>query len=269
MTEAVGSLTKRPLCLNLLLQMHRTLMDGVRGQDRGRGKFRQVQNWIGRSDSTLKTAKFVPPDPVVMQESLSNWEKYLHIEEPDRLVQLAVIHAQFEIIHPFTDGNGRLGRMLVPLFLSECKLLSSPMFYLSAYLERHRATYYERLHGITAAGEWNEWVSFFLTAIIEQAQENYSKAKDILTLYEEMKGRIPKIIASEYSIQTLDALFVRPIFNTSEFASRTGMPKRTAQRILKSLLEQNVLAMQQEARGITPSTLRFAPLLEITGDVLD
>lgn len=264
MIEAVDFLQSRPLCLNLLLQMHATLMEGVRGQQHGRGQFRQIQNWIGRSDSTLETAKFVPPDPIVMRESLSNWENYLHIQEPDRLVQLAVIHAQFEIIHPFTDGNGRLGRMLIPLFLFSTELIGSPMFYMSAYFDRHRDAYFESLHLITAAGEWNEWVTFFLGAIREQAQSNFAKAAGILALYEKLKAALPKLMATQFSVQIIDALFDRPIFETSEFIERTQISKRTALRVLAALEQAAWLRTVRPAQGRTPALLSFPELIALT-----
>lgn len=207
MGQAVVYLKRRPICLNLLKNLQHTLMENVRGQEKRRGHFREVQNWIGQHGSTLETAKFVPPDSVVMMESLSNWEKYVHHDEQDRLVQMAVLHAQFEIIHPFGDGNGRVGRMIIPLILYGYKLLSSPMFYLSSYLERHRETYYERLFKITDAGQWDPWVQFFLTAVAEQAKENSTKAKAILGLYDQMKVRVPEIVPTQFTIQTIDAIF--------------------------------------------------------------
>ena len=264
--ESVEYLQKRPICLDLLRKGHSTLMEGVRGQERGRGQFRKVQNWIGRPDSTLQTARFVPPDPIVMQEALSNWERYLHFEEQDRLVQLAVIHAQFEIIHPFTDGNGRLGRMLLPLVLFHHGLLSSPMFYLSGYLERHQDAYFERLHRITAAGEWTEWVQFFLVAVTEQATENTTKAKEILALYNRMKQHLPEIISTQYTLPVIDALFDQPIFESTEFSSRIGVPKRSVLRILRALQDHEILTVERQPRGSIPGLLRFKELIEITGD---
>ncbi len=263
MRDAVKYLERRPVCLDLLKGIHRTLMEGVRGQEKGRGQFRKIQNWIGRPDSTLDTAKFVPPDPVTMMESLSDWEKYLHHDEQDRLVQLAVIHGQFEIIHPFGDGNGRVGRMIIPLVLFGYDMLSSPMFYLSAYLERHRETYYDRLFGITAAGRWDQWVLFFLTAICEQARENGAKAKAILDLYNRMKTELPHLVATQFSVQTLDALFDRPIFRPADFVERSGISKRTSMRILSALEQSGVLSTVHEQRGRKPAVLAFGELIAI------
>jgi len=179
---AVERLKERPLCLNLLKELHAVLLDSVRGRNKAPGEFRRSQVYVGPSGAPIEKATFVPPSADRVAPALDNWEKYLHYEEKDRLVQLAVVKAQLEIIHPFLDGNGRMGRMLVPLYLFDRGLLSSPMFYLSAYLEEHRDVYYERLLGVSRDGDWNGWASFFLTAVVEQAAVNTQKTREILTL---------------------------------------------------------------------------------------
>jgi Fic family protein len=263
MGQAVGYLKRRPVCLDLLKKIHDTLMAGVRGQERGRGKFRITQNWIGSSTSTVETAKFVPPDPVIMNEALSNWEQYVHYDERDRLVQSAIIHGQFEIIHPFSDGNGRVGRMIIPLVLYGYEALSSPMFYLSEYLESNREAYYGRLFQITAAGDWNGWVEFFLTAISEQAKKNSQKAKSILGLYNRMKNQLPEIVATQFSVQTIDALFDRPIFKSSDFVDRSKIPKATAMRILRALQDREVLRVVRPGGGRRAAVLMFQQLIDV------
>ncbi len=161
MQSAVNLLEKKPLCLNIICQLHRILLDSVCGSNKARGEFRRVQNWIGPVGCVIEDASFVPPSPEMMMEALNNWEKYFHFEEKDRLVQLAVVKAQFKLIHPFLDENGRIGRMLVPFFLFEKKLISSPVFYISAYFERRRADYYRALNAISENGDWNGWIRFF------------------------------------------------------------------------------------------------------------
>jgi len=264
MRLAVEYLKKRPVCLDLLKKLHHTLMENVRGQERGRGQFRRVQNWIGRPGSTLQTAKFVPPDPVTMDEALSNWEQYIHHDEEDRLVQLALVHAQFEIIHPFSDGNGRVGRMIIPLILYGYGLLSSPMFYLSEHLEQHRDVYYERLFQVTNSDGWNDWVLFFLEAVADQAKQNCAKAKAILELYNRMKSALPGIVPSQFTVQTLDAMFDRPVFATTDFVQRTGMARRSASRILAALQESNILTVVRQASGRKSAVLAFSDLLAVT-----
>jgi Fic family protein len=170
MRAAIDEMNKRPVNLNLLHKMHYILLDSVRGRDKARGEFRKTQNYIGKPGTPIEQAKFIPPDPLTVMEHMSNLEKYVHYEEQDALVQLAVIHAQFELIHPYVDGNGRLGRIIIPLILYGKKVLSSPMFYLSAYLETHREEYYERLNAISRERDWTGWITFFLKAVIEQAK---------------------------------------------------------------------------------------------------
>lgn len=216
---------------------------------------------VGSPDSSIETAKFVPPDPVTLPSHFSNWENYIHHDEKDRLVQLALIHAQFEILHPFNDGNGRVGRMILPLVLFGYGMLSSPMFYLSGYLEKHRETYYDRLHQITKSGNWDDWVLFFLTAVTEQAKENSQKALAILHLYERMKTRVPEAIATQFTIQTIDALFDRPIFETTDFVERSSIPRASALRILRALQEARVLAVVRESSGRRPAILMFQELI--------
>lgn len=263
MREAIEYMKDRPVCLDLVLRIQGTLLEGVRGQELARGQLRKVQNWIGSPGSTIESAKFVPPDPVMLPDHVSNWEKYIHHEEQDRLVQLAVIHAQFEILHPFNDGNGRVGRMILPLVLYGYGMLSSPMFYLSSYLERHRETYYEGLYQITESGQWDQWVLFFLTAITEQAKENSQKAQAILQLYEQMKTRVPDIIATQFTVQTIDSLFDRPIFVTTDFVERSGIPRASAMRILRALQDSGVLVPIREASGRRPAILMFRQLIAL------
>ena len=262
--QAVGGLDKRPLCLNMLKELHSTLLDSVRGRNKAPGEFRRLQNYIGPPGCTIDEATFVPPATDRMLSALDNWEKYIHHEERDRLVQLAVVKAQFELIHPFLDGNGRIGRMLVPLFLYEKGLLSSPMFYLSAYFDLHRDTYYARLQAISREGAWNNWIEFFLTAVYEQAKNNAEKVRDVLALYEEMKIRVSKATHSEYAIQALDALFSRPVFRATDFAVRSAMPTRqTAASILRRLQKDGVVKMLKPASGRRPAMLAFPSLINL------
>src|SRR3989338_1678207 len=190
MRFSVQWMKKKPITLNLIKEMHGILLDSVRGKDKGRGNFRTGQNYIGKPGAPIEQATYIPPSPLVLMDHLTNFEKYIHYDEKDRLVQLATVHAQFEIIHPFLDGNGRLGRILIPLFLYEKQVLHSPMFYISEYLESNRDEYYARLKAISEEKAWDDWIEFFLRAIIEQAKANSVKAKSILDLYEKKKTPI-------------------------------------------------------------------------------
>jgi Fic family protein len=182
----------------------------------------------------------------------------------DILLQTAVVHAQFELLHPFRDGNGRIGRILIPLFLFQKKKLSQPMFYLSSYLESNREEYNLGLRNISQKGDWNGWIQFFLNAVTIQAKSNSLKVKSILDLYEEMKTRIHEITHSQYTIHLLDALFDRPIFETTDFIRRSEINKKTGMSLLKSLKENSILATLRESSGSRAAVLCFPELLKIT-----
>ncbi len=264
MEHAVVATEKRPLCLNLFKELHAILLDSARGRNKARGAFRSIQNYIGPPGSPIEEATFVPPSVDRMIPALGNWEKYIHHDEQDPLVQLAVVKAQFELIHPFLDGNGRLGRMLIPLFLFEKGLLSSPMFYLSAYLETNRDAYYARLQAISQNRDWNGWIRFFMIAVLEQARTNTSKVKSMLSLYEEMKLQFVAITHSQFSIQALDAIFARPIFQGSDFFKKSGIPNRqTATNLLRKLQGADVLKVLEPASGRRGATLVLPELINI------
>ncbi len=264
MGQAVGSLENRPLCLNLIKELHAVLLDSVRGRNKAPGEFRRIQNYIGPPGSAIEQVTFVPPSPDRLPQAADNWEKYLHFEEKDGLVQLALVKAQFEIIHPFLDGNGRLGRMLIPLFLFDKKLLSSPMFYLSAYLEANRETYLTSLESISQKHDWNGWIQFFLTAVVKQAAVNVDRVRGMLRLYENMKSRIVEITHSQFAIQALDAIFSRPIFRGADFPTISGIPtKQTAASLVRQLQEAGILKVLQPAKGRRSTMLGFPELINL------
>lgn len=263
---AEQELHDRPLSLFLIRQMHQELMNDVRGAAKQPGEFRSTQNWIGKPGTPIEQASFIPPEPIVMQDHLKVFEKYIQTEDSDVLVQSAVIHAQFEILHPFLDGNGRIGRILIPLFLYYKKALSRPMFYLSAYLENHRDEYYIRLREISDNGDWDGWVSFYLTAMIEQSKENRAKVKEILELYFKIRDYVVERTRSQYAHQLLDAIFDKPVFRSVDVRKRTKIPKQSLMPMLKQLREDKILINLREARGRMPAVLVFQKLLEITED---
>ena len=162
LTLATEALVERPITLSIIRQMHKVLMDSVRGANKSPGEFRTDQNWIGALGCTVETATFVPPSPLQLNDHLLAFETYLGTNDFDALVQTAIVHAQFELIHPFKDGNGRIGRLIIPLFLFQKRALASPMFYLSEYLESQRDLYYARLRAISQDGDWTGWIAFFL-----------------------------------------------------------------------------------------------------------
>jgi Fic family protein len=265
---AEEELKTRPFNLNLLLRLHEVLLDSVRGQNKARGRFRTLQNWIGAPGSTIDQAEFVPPDPMLVPEYLDSWEKYYHSDRPDALVQLAIVHAQFEIIHPFLDGNGRLGRILVPLFLYEKKHLSRPMFYLSAYLEQHRDEYVGRLRALGQSPDaWNGWIAFFLKALVEQASRNAEKARAVMDLYENLKQRVINQTHSQFAVPLLDQLFERPIFQSNHIKMPDPQPSRQAVfKLLRTLRDADILKVVREGSGRRGQVLALAELVNLCED---
>jgi Fic family protein len=262
---AEQELKRRPFNLNLLLSLHSVLLESVRGRNKGKGHFRKVQNWIGLPGAPLEKAQFVPPRPEVLPEFLDNWERYYHLDRPDPLVQLAIVHGQFEILHPFLDGNGRLGRLLVPIFLFEKQILSRPMFYLSAYLEAHRDEYVQALRGLGQQERaWNKWVAFFLKALFEQARENTTKARQILDLYERLKHRVLSLTHSQFSVPLLDFVFQQPVFRASALDRQPHMPSRQQiATLLGRLRDAGILKVVRQGRGRRPQVLALAELVNL------
>ena len=264
LTLSAEFLKVRPIRLSFILQTHKILMDSVRGHDKQPGEFRLTQNWIGRNKhDPIEKALFIPPNPLILKDHLQLWESYLAFDDLDPLLQASIVHAQFELLHPFSDGNGRIGRLIIPLFLYSKKRLFSPMFYISAYLEEHRDEYYARLRGISQNREWTEWIEFFLDAICVQAKDNIQKTRQILDLFSLMKDKVRSITHSQYSHDALNAIFDRPIFASPDFAKRSKIPKPTANKILSQLLKHGILKCLQKGEGRRPSILVFSPLLNI------
>lgn len=253
-----------PISLRLITAMHTILMQGVRGENRDPGNFRKIQNWIGKPNSTITTAEFVPPSPDKLLTYLDNFEKYIHFAEKDRLVQLAIIHAQFEIIHPFLDGNGRIGRLLIPVFLFEKELLPKPLFYISAYFESDRETYYKKLRSITTSGNWNEWIEYFLVALKEQTSKNIKLANEIIKLHDDLKQKIMEITGSKYAIKILDLLFEKPVFSTKHFQESLKAKPPVIKRNLDKLLASKLIQLAEKGSGTRPSIYKFTALFKVS-----
>ena len=234
MRHAMKMLENLPLSQRVILETHAVLMDSVRGHGKSPGAYRKIPNWIGPAGCTIDQARFVPVSADKLPAAMSEFEKFIHSEHfPDRLVQLALLHVEFEAIHPFLDGNGRLGRMLVPLFLWQAKLIRQPMFYISAYFEANRDEYYDRLLAVSSDGKWSDWCVFFLKSLKSQAEENSRKASEILSLYNAKKTLLVELMHSQYGILALDWLFDRPIFKSSDFIEHAGIPAPSAQELFK------------------------------------
>lgn len=263
MRAATQLLNDLPLCQRIVLESHRILLNSVRGHGKSPGKYRKIPNWIGPQGCPIEEAKYVPIHAEKLPDAMSCWEKFIHEEAPDRLIQLALLHAEFEALHPFLDGNGRLGRMLIPLFLYQAGIIHQPMFYISAYLESHRDDYYERLLAISRDDDWSGWCVFFLKAIHIQATENLTKAQAILDLYNRMKVLFAEKTHSQYAIHALDWVFERPIFKSSDFVRSGNVPRPTAQRILNLLKTEGILKEFIPSSGRRAATLGYPELLNI------
>jgi Fic family protein len=263
MSKALECLEKLPLCQRVIKETHSVLLSGVRGQNRSPGEYRQIQNWIGPPNCSQEEARFVPISPADLPEAMGEWEKFIHADYQDKLVQLAILHAEFETIHPFLDGNGRLGRMLIPLFLAKTGLLSSPVFYISAYFEKNREEYYERLLRVSSDNDWTGWTVFFLKSIVEQAKENSDKARQILDLHSQAYHRISDLTASKSNIDAVDFIFQRPIFSGADFVANPAINDPTARRILKIMLNNGLLIEMRPGVGRRSSVYGFRELLNI------
>ncbi|MBC8245638.1 MAG: Fic family protein [Verrucomicrobia bacterium] len=264
MHSCVGDMKDRPFSQHILRGAHQVLMQGVRGKDKSPGSYRLEQNWIGPEGGTIEQAKFVPVAPEHLQSGMDVWERYFNEESDlDALVQLAIVHLEFEALHPFKDGNGRLGRMLLPLNLFQRRLLASPNFYMSGYLDANRDEYLERMRAVSRDGSWTDWCIFFLNGVLEQSAENERKVREILKLYNQSKLEVSNLTHSQYSIKALDFIFQTPIFSAPQFTERSNIPKATAARILGILRKEGILKTIREGKGRRFGVFAFAKLINI------
>ena len=235
-------LSELPVCMRLLREMHAELMHGVRGAHLTPGKLRTSQNWIGPGNCTLNDAKFVPPPAEDMPEALSALEKFWHSPSPlPMVVRLALVHYQFEAIHPFLDGNGRIGRLLIVLLLCAEKVLPQPMLYLSAYLERYRAEYYRLLLAVSQDGRWNEWVSFFLRGIAEQSRDAVQRSEKLLGLWQQYRRKLQSARSSALLLKLVDELFHRPMLTFGQARDVLQITFRSAQSNVQKLVHAGIL----------------------------
>jgi Fic family protein len=265
MNYCVDELSRRPFSQQILRSAHAMLMKGVRGRDKAPGAYRLDQNWIGPDRCPIEKASFVPIAPEHLQQGMDHWEKYFGDEKAslDALVQLAIIHVEFEALHPFKDGNGRLGRMLLPIFLFQRKILSTPDFYMSEYLEANRLEYQERLRGVSRNEDWTGWCAFFLRGISQQAKQNESRARLILNLYNRLKTDMPDYTHSQHCVRAVDFIFQTPIFTAPSFTNHSKIPKPTAARILSVMRKKKILIPLRKGMGRRAGIYAFRELLNI------
>jgi Fic family protein len=241
--RALARVETLPLSLRLLREAHEDLLKGVRGQEQAPGEFRRSQNFIGAPGSTLRSATYVPPPVNELMTSLGAFEKYIHAASELRpLVRIALIHYQFEAIHPFRDGNGRVGRMLISLLLQEYGLLSHPLLYLSAYFEANRGTYYERLLGVTQKGAWEEWVRFFLDGVAMQATAAVTISQRLRDLRNEWREQVSRARASANLLRIIDALFAAPYVTVGDVQRLLAVTDAAARYSVERLVSEGILA---------------------------
>jgi Fic family protein len=245
--HGVARLAELPLSLRLVRELHEKLMRGVRGDAATPGEFRRSQNWIGPAGCTLAGASFVPPPPDRLMECLGDWESFLHEERLPPLVHAALAHSQFEAIHPFLDGNGRVGRLLITLLLMERQVLPSPLLYLSAYFEATRPEYYARLSGVTERGEWEEWLRYFLGGVAGQAEDALDRIQRIDTLVAGWRERLGEE-QSRLPERALHLFAENPFWTVGKLADRLGVAFTTAQRATDRLRAAGVVTLASEAK---------------------
>jgi Fic family protein len=239
----MGRLKELPMSLRLIKEIHKILLEETRGAHRNPGQFRRSQNWIGPPGFPLSDAIFVPPPPDQVMPAMGELEKFLHQESNiPPLVKIGLIHAQFETIHPFLDGNGRIGRLLITFYLFWKEILSKPLLYLSFYLKKKRPEYYDLLMKVRIDGAWEEWITFFLKGISETSEEAAKSAREIIQLKEKLMAELYKSsIASIYAVRLIDLLFEIPLISTKEIIDKLKISKETANELVKKFEKIGIL----------------------------
>ena len=239
---ALKRIEELPLSLRMIRELHGILLSGVRGGNWTPGEFRHSQNWIGPPGCTLLNATFVPPPSHEMKEALGQLEKYLH--NPSKLpslIRIALVHYQFEAIHPFLDGNGRIGRLLISLLLCHEQLLAQPLLYLSAFFERRRTEYYQRLLEISTAGKWRSWIEFFLEGVVEQSHDAIQRTNRLLWLWQDYRSKLQAARSSALLLQLVDQLFETPVLSVPAAAKFLNVTHRSAVKLIEKLGDAGIV----------------------------
>jgi Fic family protein len=245
--HGISLLRELPICVRLIRALHQKLMDGVRGEHAAPGVFRRTQNWIGRPGSTLATATFIPPPPGEIEPCLADWEKFIHQSEQPPLVTIALAHYQFEAIHPFLDGNGRVGRLLITLFLIERKVLPTPLLNLSAFFEASRRDYYEGLRAVSQRGAWPDWLEYFLLGVARMSEDSLSRATRINDLLAGWRSRLTGR-STGTPLRIVELLAANPFLTIKGAAGQLKMAFTTAQRAIEHLEHSGILQPVSDAK---------------------
>lgn len=260
--HGIALLRELPICVRLIRDLHTTLMTGVRGHNAAPGEFRTIQNWIGQPGSTLATAAYIPPPPGEVAPCLAAWETFLHQSELPPLVTIAMAHYQFEAIHPFLDGNGRIGRLLIPLFLIERKILPTPLLYLSAFFEASRADYYASLRAVSERGAWQDWIEYFLLGVARMSEDALRRTTRINNLLAVWRSKLDREL-TRLPARVVEMLSVNPFVTINGVAAELNVAFTTAQRAISQLESIGILKQIREAkRGRVYCARELLDLLE-------
>ncbi|MFZ0786884.1 MAG: Fic family protein [Candidatus Acidiferrales bacterium] len=262
---SLNQLQRLPVCLRLIRDAHRKLMRGVRGQDQRPGDFRDVQNYVGKQGG-FGNARYIPPPVVQMNDALECFEEFLHEETRiPPLIRLALVHYQFEAIHPFRDGNGRIGRLLLALLLCDWKLLSKPLFYLSGYFDHHRDEYFDHLLSVSQRGTWNDWILFFLVGVAEQAKDAVDRAQKLLALRDAYRVKMQSSHAPGSCLVLIDTLFELPALTVPLAAKKLNQSYAGAKLNVLKLVSAGILKEASKTQHpklyVAPGILELVPAL--------
>lgn len=251
----------QPLSQFLIKAAHQKLLSFGRGAAKTPGQYKTEQNYL--VDRTKRNVLFIPISPIKLQEGLDNLFKYIEENQDPILIKTSIAHIEFEALHPFKDGNGRIGRMLITLMLWSSGVISAPHFYISGYLEEYKDQYIDMMRNVSKNGDWTNWCIFFLKAVEQQAIRNLEIAENIRALYDNMKHEFSDVLASKFSVNALDYVFTNPVFRNNKFTSQSGIPSSTASRFTRVLLEKGLLSTLEEPSGRRPALYIFEPLMQL------
>lgn len=250
-----------PINETLIKNAHRILLSFGRGARKSPGEYKTEQNYVG--DDRRKVIYFKPINPLDLRPAMRALIDFINDSQFLHLFKVAIAHVEFEALHPFNDGNGRIGRLLITLLLWKFKLIHKPYFYISAFFEEHKEDYIELMRSVSRDDDWTKWTAFFLQAIAEQAESNLITAQKITALYDEMKEKFRELSGSKWHIAAQDSIFAQPVFKNSHLIKRSGIPKHVAIRITRLLHENGLLQELRPASGRRGALYRFEPLMEI------
>ena len=250
-----------PFSSSLIKTIHQKLLSFGRGASKSPGKLKTEQNYL--ADKYTRKVVFIPISPEKLGEGLDTLFDYVDNSPHQSLLKAAMTHVEFEALHPFKDGNGRIGRMLITLMLWQSGAISAPHFYVSGYMEDNKDLYIDTMRNVSANGDWDSWCIFFMEAIEQQAIRNLAVAENINELYNNMKIKLTDVLSSKWSVNALDFLFTNPVFRNTRFTSNSGIPTATAARFTRALLDNNIIVTVEESAGRRPALYVFEPLMEL------